>query len=372
MLIFLAFGAHAQQDLGRAPLHIGPVDLHPHLDFAIAYDDNVFIRRNNRQGDFSFVTSPGLQLVYGQTERNFIALDYTAGIERFLRLSSQDANNQFVKLDGHFEIHQLTIGLSHRFQDIKGPNTQVGARIRSQDNLTNIDLEYRLSSKTSFGIGYGQYIHDYMLAGLYDSREYTPYATFFYHITPKTDLFLRFGYGWVIVNRSPSAEYQQVDIGLRGKLTAKTTGTVRLGYQHRSFDHTYGDIHSVVAGVDVETALTRRTALTLGFNRSVNPSPSIPGNSYEATRVDAKLTHRFPRNKVAFWIAGAYEHDDYEQPVGTVDRTDSFFEASAGIGWDVTKWMQLGAEYRFWHNDSRLTGLDFHRNVVMIHARVHF
>lgn len=372
VLVLLTLDAPAQEDFGRAPLHLGPVDLHPHLDFVAGYDDNVFLRRDGQQGDFSFVTSPGLQLVYGQSDRNFIALDYTAGFERFVRLTSQDANNQFVRLNGHFELHQLTLGVSHRFQDIKGPNTQIGARVRSLDNITNLDVEYRLSSKTSVGLGYGQYLHDYNLAGLYDSREYVPHATLFYHITPKTDLFLQFAYGWVVVDQSPSATYQEVNVGLRGKITKKITGTARFGYQHRCFDHTYGDINAFVAGLDLEAALTRRAALAFSFTRSVNPSPSLVGNSYEATRVEGKLTHRFPRKKVAVWIGGAYENDDYKQPVGLTDRSDDFFEASAGVTWDVTKWMQVGAEYLFWHNDSRLTELDFHRNLASVHVRVHF
>ncbi|MBM3860630.1 MAG: glycosyltransferase family 4 protein [Verrucomicrobia bacterium] len=160
LLLLSSLTGRAQDEFDRAKLHVGPVDLHPHLDFISSYDDNVFLKRDNRQADFSFVTSPGLQLVYGQSERNFLALDYTASFERFLRLTSQDADNQFVKFNSHFELNRLTIGLAHRFQDVEGPNTQIGARLRSRDNITNIDLEYRLSSKTSIGIGYGQYLHD--------------------------------------------------------------------------------------------------------------------------------------------------------------------------------------------------------------------
>jgi len=358
--------------LDRAPLHIGPVDLHPHLDFVASYDDNVLLKHTDPAGDFSFTTSPGLQLACGQSEHSFIALDYTASFERFVRLTSQDANNQFVKLNAQFELHQLTIGVTHLFQDLKGPNSQIGARIRSLDNITHLDLEYRLSSKTSIGAGYGQYLHDYDLAGLYDSREYTPYVTLFYHMTPKADLFCRFAYGWVSVDGGPSATYQEGDIGIRGKLTSKISGAARVGYQHRSFSDNYGDMNSVVASVDLEALLTRRTTLTLGVSRGINPSPSVMNNSYESTRVDCKLTHRFPRQKVGVWIGGGYERDDYERPVAGVDRVDDFFDTSVGVTWDATKWMQLSAEYLFWHNDSRLTELGFSRNLASIHARVHF
>jgi hypothetical protein len=362
--VLFCWGSYAQDELDRARLHVGPVDLHPHLDFVASYDDNVLLKRDNRLGDFAFTTSPGLQLACGQSERNFVTLDYTASFERFLRLSSQDANNQFVKFNTQIELHQLTIGLSHIFQDIKGPNTQVGARVSSLDNVTHLDLEYRISSKTSIGVGYGQYLHDYDLAWLYDSREYTPYATLFYHMSPKSDLFCRFAYGWVSVDGGPSATYQEVDVGVRGKLTRKISGSVHVGYQHRSFSDSYGDMDGVVASADLQILLTRRTTLALGVSRSFNPSPSVMNNSYESTRVDCKLTHRFPHQKVGVWIGGGYERDDYERPVSGIDRVDDFFEVSAGVTWDTTKWMQLSAEYLFWDNDSRLTELSFRRNLA--------
>jgi hypothetical protein len=371
LVSFLTLG-HAQEGLERARLHVGPVDLHPHLEVIGAYDDNVLLRRTNEEADFSVAVNPGLQLVHGQSDHNFLALDYTASLVRFSRLTSQDANNQFVKLNGHFEVHQLTIGVSHRFQDVKGPSTQIGARVRSRDNITNLDLEYRLSSKTSFGLGYEQYLHEYMMAGLYSSQEYSPYATFFYHMTPKSDLFCRFAYGWVSADQGPHATYQEADIGIRGKLTPKLSGTARFGYHHRSFDGSYGDINAFVVAADLEALLTKRTTFTLGVSRGINPSPSSMGNSYESSRVEAKLSHRLARRKIGLWIGGAYERDDYQNPIEGIQRVDDFWEASAGITWDATKWMEISADYLFWHNDSRLTELGFQRNLASIHARVHF
>lgn len=372
LVLFLQVPLWAEDDLAsKNRLHIGPVDLHPHLEFISAYDDNVMVTRN-AQGDFSFVTTPGLQLVYGQTSQNFISLDYTASFERFLRLTSQDSDNQFVKLDSHFEVGRVLLGVSHLFQDIKGPNTQIGARVRSRDNVTHLNAEYELSSKTSFGIGYDQYLHDYMMNGLFDTQEYSPSLSFFYHMTPKADLFCRLAYGWVRADQSENATYTQADIGIRGKLTHKITGTARVGFQHRSFSGNLGDINTVVASLDLEAQLAQRTKLAFIVARGVNPSPSVVSNSYEFTRVECKLTHKLPGKKIGLWIGGLYERDDYQNPVGGVDRHDDFVEGTVGITYDITKRIELGAEYLFWHNGSTLEELQFTRNLVSVHARVHF
>lgn len=362
----------AEDVIPKESLHIGPVDLHPHLEFISAYNDNVFLKSNNKQGDFSFITSPGLQMVYGQNDQNFITLDYTAAFERFVRLTSQDADNQFVKLNGHFEVQKLTIGVSHAFQDIKGANTQVGATVRSRDNITNLDLEYRISSKTSLGVGYSQSLHDYITTGMIDSQECSPYAALYYHMTPKSDLFCRFAYGWIDVDQGPDSTYQEADIGVRGKLTNKLTGIARVGYQHWSFTSGLNDINAFVMSADLQAQLTKRTTWTLGASRRINPSPVDLGNSYEATRVDSRLIHKLPGKKVSLWLGGAYEYDEYELPMGGTNREDNFFEVSAGVAWDVTKWMQLSAEYLFWENQSRWALVEFNRNLASIHARVHF
>ncbi len=370
-LLFYVSRCVADEVSPKDRLHVGPVDLHPHLEVLTAYDDNVMVTRD-AQGDFSFVVTPGLQLVYGQASQNFIALDYTAAFERFVRLTSQDADNQFVKFDTHFETGHLMLGISHLFQDVKGPNTQIGARIRSRDNITHLNAEYELSSKTSIGIGYDQYLHDYDMGGLYDSQEYSPHVSLFYHLTPKTDLFCRFAYGWVRADEHASATYQQVEIGLRGKITSKVTGTARLGYQHRSFTSDLGDINTVVGSLDLEARLTQRTVLNLIVSRGVYPSPSIVKDYYESTRLECKLTHKLPGKKIGLWIGGLYEWDDYEHAPAGVDRQDNFVEASVGITYDVKKWLELGAEYLFWNNSSSLDELQFTRNLISVHARIHF
>lgn len=266
----------------------------------------------------------------------------------------------------------MTLGVSHLYQKIDGPNIQVGGRVRSHDNVTHLSAEYRLSSKTSLGAGYDQYLHDYELPWLIDSREYAQYAAFYYHMTPKLDVFCRLGLGWVDVDDGNDATYEQVEIGVRGKLTSKITGTAQVGYQHRSFSQNYGDINAIVASADLQAQLTRRTALDLAVLRSVNPSPSVYQNSYEATRVEARLTHTLPRKKIGLWIGGAYEVDEYENLISGTDREDDFCEFSAGATYDITKNFQMSLEYLFWNNDSTFYELGFTRNLVSIHARVHF
>ena len=359
------------EGLSREGWHIGHVDLHPHLEFTSAFNDNVLLQ-HDKQGDFSFITSPGLQLGYGQNPDSFVALDYTVGIERFLRLDSLDADNQYVKLDGKFEVHQLTIGFSHMFQDVRGPNTQIAARIHSRDNITHVDFEYRLSAKTSLGLGYYQALHDYLDPGFIDSQEYSPYLTIFYHMTPKLDLFCRFAYGWVDTDSASDSVYEQLDFGVRAKFTNKLTGTARIGYQHRTFSGGLSEMNALVAMAEMEAQLTKRTKLSVGLSRSVNPSPTAANNSYESTRLECKLACKLPGNKLSAWLGSSGEYAEYQYQFAGTTRRDLFLEGSTGVTYDATKKVQLSAEYLFWNNNTTLNAFGYTRNLISLHARVHF
>ena len=108
------------------------------------------------------------------------------------------------------------------------------------------------------------------------------------------------------------------------------------------------------------------------MSRNINPSVSSAGNSYEATRVELTLRQKLWKKKITLIAGGAYEHDNYNLSIGPVSRDDDFWEGHAEINYDVTKWFQFGAVYRYQRNSSTLHTVSFGQNVVTIHALLHF
>src|ERR1700679_1725938 len=84
-----------------------PVKVHPHLDLQSSFEDNVLISPTNKLGDFSFLISPGLQLLYGDPLHNYLSLDYTIGIEEFYRLTEFNAVNNYVTFTGAYSFSRL-------------------------------------------------------------------------------------------------------------------------------------------------------------------------------------------------------------------------------------------------------------------------
>jgi hypothetical protein len=351
---------------------IGPVKPRPHLDVALTYDDNVLISPANEQDDFSVTVSPGLQLVYGETGRNYVSLDYTAGLERFLRLTNQDADNHYVTFDSHLELNRLALGLNHAFRDITGPNIEVGTRVEERQNVSHLDAEYRLSEKTAVGLNYRQEFHEYTSTNLTDFSQLEVGGAFYYQVLPKTDLFGQFNYGWVEEDGGADASYQEANLGVRGQLTRKVTGTVKGGYQHRQFAGPIDSVDAFAAAVSLLAEFSERTAAELVLSRNINPSVTSPGNSYEATRVGLILRQKLWKEKITLALSGVYEHDDYDQLVFGTKRRDDFWDAGVEVSYEFTKWFQVGASYHHRENDSTLATVDFDQNLVRIHALIHY
>lgn len=355
-------------------LHLGPVKLHPHLDFSATYDDNIFIAPEGQEkSDFYFTTSPGVYLLYGDQKRNFLLLDYTMGIQRFVRQTSEDTLNHTVAFSGHVSLDKLAFSLTHSLTDIRGANIEVAERVSELRNVTQTDAEYRLSSKTSVGLNYRQEFRDFDKRTLIDWQTYEPGGTFYYHVTPKTHLFGQFNYGWVNVDQgNNNAVYQEADIGVRTLPGSKLVGTIKGGYQHRDFDGSADTINRWVASAALEANFTDRTSAELSGTRNVSPSVTATDNNYTLTRVQLTLRQKLWRKKVVLMAGGGYERDDYEEKIAGQTRRDDYWEATVGADYNITTYFQVGASYRYRKNNSTINSVSFNDNIASVHVLLHF
>ncbi len=346
---------------------------HPHLGFAVRYDDNVFLDPTGKTNDVSFLISPGLQLLYGDEERNFAALDYTLGIERFVDLDDQNAINHLLKFDTHVEAGHIILDLSHVFQDISGANVDVGSRVEEQRNITRAEAEYRISEKTGVGLNYRQEFHDYDATNLTDSALFEVGGSFFYRIQPKTDLLVQLNQGWIDEDSTGAdSDYQEVNLGVRGQITSKIDGTAKVGYRHHNFTAAGSDdADMVTAGITLEGKFTERTSAELEVTRTISPSASAAGNSYEVTHVGLILRQRVG-SKFTLIARGGYEHDDYDVLIFGVDRSDDYWELGCGVEYEATKWFRAGVHYRYAQNESTTPAVEFEQNVVIFEALFHY
>ena len=361
---------------GRAaPMDDWAIEFHPHLDLQSTYDDNILITPHNRIGDFSFLISPGLQLVYGDLNHNYLSLDYTLGLERFYRRTDFDATDHYVKFHSLFNFSRLKLQVDHTFKDETSQNLEVATRTEEQQNLTSVSAEYSLSQYFSIAALYHQEFHHFPTPGQIDNELFEPGMAVYYHLTPKTDIFGEFDYGWANVAQGDDQQFESASLGLRGKITSKIKGQVQVGYENRDF---YGPAHAssiatVVATGSLHGEFTKHTSADLVISRQISPSITNAASSVTTTRADFTLNEKVYHEKFLVYVGGAYEHDDYGQSVSVgPNRVDDIVEGRVGIKYFATKWVEFGASYRYQYDRSTVSTVTFDQDLVSVDALVHF
>src|ERR1017187_5525003 len=361
---------------GRAaPMDDWPIKFHPHLDLQSTYDDNILITPHNRIGDFSFLISPGLQLAYGDLNHNYLSLDYTLGLERFYRRTDFDATDHYVKFHSLFNFSRLKLQVDHTFKDETSQNLEVATRTEEQQNLTSVSAEYSLSQYFSIGALYHQEFHHFPTPGQIDNELFEPGMAVYYHLTPKTDIFGEFDYGWANVAQGDDQQFESASLGLRGKITSKIKGQVQVGYENRDF---YGPAHAssiatVVATGSLHGEFTKHTSADLVISRQISPSITNAASSVTTTRADFTLNEKVYHEKFLVYVGGAYEHDDYGQSVSVgPNRVDDIVEGRVGIKYFATKWVEFGASYRYQYDRSTVSSVTFDQDLVSVDALVYF
>ncbi|MCX6907872.1 MAG: outer membrane beta-barrel protein [Verrucomicrobia bacterium] len=354
------------------PLKLGRVTVHPHLKAGFTYDDNVFIQQGSRIGDFYASVDPGVQFVYGESGRHRIALDYTADIQRFFRLSNQDTVNHNVALNGKLTFNQLSLDLKHDYQHNTEGAFQIGQRVTVDRNNTLLEAEYEFSPKTSLGAHYRQDLNDYVTPGLINNQRFELGATFYYHLTPKTDLLAELDGGMMNVSSGASGVYEQLSVGARLRMTGKLTGKATVGYQHWAYDQGLASTDAPAANVGLSAQLTRHCSLDVDISHTINPSPSLVSNYYTATRANIRVNERLWHDKITVYAGGGYERDEYQQSIAGQTRNDDHLEAQAGVDYSIREWWTTGLTYRYQNHNSTMVGLPFYDNQVSIYSSVRF
>ncbi len=346
-----------------------PVKFHPHLDLQSSYNDNVEISSTNQQADFSFLISPGLQLEYGSRDHNYLSLDYTLGIEEFYRLTNLNAVNNDVVFQSIFDFTRIKLVVNNTFRDDTSEDFEAGTRVEQQQNITDLSAEYSVNQYFSVGALYHQELHHFPTPGQIDSQEYEPGVALYYHVSPKTDLYGEFDFGWDNVSEGANAQFEAISLGLRGKITSKITGNIGVGYEHRDFSDSTPSLDTIVSTVSLHADFSRHTFADLVISRQINPSSvTNDSTSVTTTRVDFEINQKIYREKFLVYLGGAYEHDEYNG----LSRIDNIWEGRAGARYFATKWMDFGASYRYQHNASTAEFISFEQDLASVDASLHF
>jgi hypothetical protein len=366
----------------------GSLALKPQLSVSEAFNDNIFYRNEDKVSDFITTLSPGLNLQYGSHDYNFIDLSYTYDRLIYVTENSQDANQHHLGFDTHFEHSRLTLTGHDQFEKLSNPLgggiSFSGEKVDRTVFFNNYRLEYELSEKTTPYIDILHSAVDYQEGlALYDNTTVTGTVGFDYKAFSRTSFFGEAYYGetWNDPNTSILADYPTAKfiggfVGARGNFTEKLTGSLKAGYEVRSYSPSdLGSRGLPVVQMDLTEQFSENTILTLGYSHRQLESVQFTRAAYTSDAVTLGLLQQIGNEgRFRARLNASYGHADFDPSVDfdpnhktPVDRTDNLISAGVTLTYDFKLWFRGFLGYNFEHlNSSTPVVLSYDVNRVTI------
>jgi len=295
---------------------------------SLRWSSNIFRDESEEESDLSRTVSPGFEINVGRGVSNAdLSITTRYDVISYLDNDQLDTELFHIKAVGSYNTSRLNLKGSVSFDENKlssGENNVTNDLVEYDTTAGNLDVEYRVSPKFSFGAGFRYEDKEYQTFGdRFPDREKTSFPLdVFYELTPKLDLSL--GYTHTSTNveatlLNPNGDYTQessfYNIGARGNLLPKLTGFLKVGYRNNENDRP-GSKDSGTLGLDTELTWTATPKLTVRLDLSRDFSVGGEGQSREDTSAD---------------LIGIYSIDNY-------------FSASANLGYTISDYTNTGRE----------------------------
>jgi hypothetical protein len=295
---------------------------------SLRWSSNIFRDKDEEESDLLWTVSPGFEINVGRGVSN---ADLSI-ITRYDVISYQD-NDQMdtelfhIKAVGSYKTSRLNLKGSVSFDENKlssGENNVTNDLVEYDTTAGNLDVEYRVSPKFSFGAGFRYDDREYQTFGdRFADREKTSFPLdVFYELTPKLDLSLGYTHTSTDVEATlinPNGDHTQessfYNLGVRGKLLPKLTGFFKVGYRNNENDRP-GFKDSDTLGLDADLTWTAASKLTVRLKLSRDFGVGGEGQFTENTSAD---------------LIGIYAINNY-------------FSASANLGYTISDYTNTGRE----------------------------
>ena len=356
-------------------------DIFATLTGSARWMSNVFRSNSGEVDDLLFVISPGLQATFGQSLSN---LSFSAGTSydflSYVDQSDLDTGLWHFYANGAYSGNRLEL-LGRIYYDQNQSPAGTGNQVNPFGNLTEFDKygatldgEYQLSPKFSFGGGI-----------FYDETKFTKLEQFYsdqsswgvpvnlyYELTPKLDASVGYRYrntdvdprvNTVAPAPGNNADNHFLNVGLRGQMAPKLTGTIKVGYNYRESDRT-GDDSGLGADGDLVWVITPKFTSRIGFGRDF----AVAGGGQDTIRTDGDIVLTYQLSDFIFASGDAsWTNLDYN-----AGREDNLYRLGIRANYVPNQHWRFSTGYSYTDNDSNLSAASYNNHMLDLTASLRY
>ncbi len=362
------------QDLNKEnAINLGQARFKAAVTASERYDSNIFLTPNSTRSDFISELNPQvfMDLPFGIDERHNFQVLYDARLGSYADHTNQNYQDQeltgllnFKLPFGYFALRNFLNKTSDR------AGTEFTSLIRRTENQAD----------ALFGIEFNKLANEFDYTHYtrhFNSRDYINYnyredvgtSTTYYQLFPKTKALFEYNYGKIdyTTDNSRDGYFNQYRVGLKGDLTGKTIGIVKLGYQDREYKTGERQaFNHFVAELGLISQLSERTKVTCKFLDTVMESTYENNNYYNNNSLTVQLDQGIIGNLSLNALFGV-DRNLYPEAGITVPekRKDTILTTGFGLEYQVKDWVKAGLNYQYREDISNIDPQDYNDNQVM-------
>ncbi|MHB9154852.1 MAG: outer membrane beta-barrel protein [Endomicrobiales bacterium] len=381
-IVLLAFVIMFPGPFALAEIKTGNLSIEPYVRWVEMYDTNIYLDATNKK--YSWITnlSPGVNLFLPVKDHKF-QLQYNA---EFIGYSENPGNNNAINnninlLAGFNFPVGLFAEVNDYYRNTTDPlTTELIQRVNRNQNMIYTKVGCLFSRFLSSSLGFSQVLHDYIAEAykpLLNRRENEANVEIAYNYSPKTSALVGYACGTVdysYASNLNSSKYNQVTLGVRGELTPKTVGEIKVGEKARTYNNVAGrDVSTPTLSLATITTFSKRTQLSLVAGRNFVESIYFNNLYYIDNSLQGMLSQKIYRDWTATFDV-RYEFIDYPQGVvvntETKKRQDSYILNSFDITYAATEWLSVGIDYTVRQRNSNIDLYYYLDNIIGLNAKV--
>jgi hypothetical protein len=355
---------------------VGPLTVYPGVDLAHGYDDNLFLRPNNRASSSYTIVSPSVRAEAKTGPHKF---DVTLRIDHGrYHSSAADKYTDYSLLGKGDLVFSGRAGLALRAEyrhghDGRGSTDRgVSATPDEYDN-TGVDGVFRYGApgaqgriEVDAGAFARRYTNNRAATAATDHDTAQLGGTFFWRVMPRTELLFQAQHrniDYPLAASTQDSTEERYLAGVKWEATAATTGTAKFGRQTKKFDSAVRQNISGASSWDVGVRWSPLTYSVFDFTSSKQASESTGvGDAVVGTSYGVTWSHAW-NSRLRTQALATFRNDAFTG--AGVTRKDDNTSFGLKVAYDFRRWLRLGAEFTHSERDSNGVDLNYKRNLLL-------
>ncbi len=348
----------------------------------LTYDDNIYLTDKNEKSSFISTTRLGADY-RAPIPSTGLTLTADAGVGYNAYTRDHSRNNYWEAMGG-FGIANDQFKIGDRVLYTSDPaNSSLTQRHKRLNNTGYIS--YVTSREKMFGIGflaedsYDRYMQSEMQ---YLTRNRLNLgAQLYYNMTAKTNFFVEYVFSDISYkdNKPNNSIGNAVGVGVNGHIASKVTGTAKVTYNMRDYDHSIAGADNYNDLVGYYVALTwkptTRNVVRLSGERKMEETRFGDATGYNRYFADTLVSlygsHKL-NDKLTASLTVSWENMDYAKRVQNTKRDDNLWTFRPQVDYQFKDWLSAGVWYQFRTRHSNWNTADYDNNKVGVFAKATF